>query len=35
MFIDVAMWERRTFDSKVFRCSKIYKPNLIIITNFV
>jgi hypothetical protein len=24
IFMDVAMWEHRAFDSEVFRCGKIY-----------
>jgi hypothetical protein len=24
IFMDVAMWEHRTFDSEVFRCGKVY-----------
>jgi hypothetical protein len=33
--MNVLMWEHHTFDSKVFRCGKIYEPNSIIITKFV
>jgi hypothetical protein len=34
-YMDVAMWEHRTFDSEIFRCGKIYYSNCIIITNFM
>jgi hypothetical protein len=33
--MNVAMWERRTFDNKIFGCGKVYYSNSIIITNFM
>jgi hypothetical protein len=35
IFMNVTMWEHRTFDSDVFRCGKVYYLNSIIITNLV
>jgi hypothetical protein len=32
IFIDVAMWEHRTFDSEAFRCGKIYKCKSLLIS---
>jgi hypothetical protein len=34
-FMNVMMWEHHTFDSKIFRCGKVYYSNSIIIINFV
>jgi hypothetical protein len=34
IFMDVEMWENRTFDSEILRCVKVYYHNSIIITDF-
>jgi hypothetical protein len=35
IFMDVAMWEHRTFDSEVFTCVSVYCSHVNIIANFV
>jgi hypothetical protein len=34
-FMNVMMWEHRTFDSEIFGCGKVDYSNSIVITNFV
>jgi hypothetical protein len=34
-FMNVTMWEHCTFDSKTFRCGKVYYSNSISITNLM